>query len=255
MIRRIKEDVMKDLPKLTKTVLAFEIENRKEYEYAELDFLRWLASYDLAAADRAARNERLTRFNYLKRLAIKCKMASVMSWIDDFLANSDGKLILGALHRKTWPHTINMIEEKYKNSVSVHGGKTKLRKQDAIDQFQNDPKTRIITLQLKSGGTGYNLQGAKRSMGLIEMPWHPADVTQFIGRGHRIGTLDAVNCWFFLAASTIEEKLCAIIQKKSKIYDNTIDGKEATFNSLNLLDELHLAMLKGTAVKKKRKKC
>lgn len=251
LIRRTKEEVLKDLPPLTRTILPLDIP-RKEYDKAHDDFLRWLSSYDIAAADRASRNERLTKFGYLKRLAVREKLPICLGWIDDFLKDTDGKLIVGALSRNKWPNTIQVLEARYSNSVSVHGGKTPLQKQSAVDQFQKDDKTRLIFLQLKSGGTGLNLQGRKRSMCLLELPWHPADVGQFVGRGHRIGTTDPVQCWFLLAANTIEEKICKIIQRKSKICDNTIDGKPITANSLNLMDELTIAMQAKALAKRKR---
>lgn len=252
MIRRTKEEVLKDLPPLTRSMLPFDIERRAEYNTAERDFLSWLASWDLVKAQAAARAVRFTKFSYLKRLAADCKMNSVFEWIDNFLANSDGKLILGALHRQNWPHTIQRLDERYPNSISVHGGKSHQEKQDAVDKFQKDKNTRIITLQLKSGGVGLNLQGKKRSMAVIEYPWTPGDVAQFIGRGHRIGTVDPVHVYFLTAAATIEEKIVEIIQKKAKIQNITIDGGRG--KSLNLLDELQEAMLKSKgSISKKRK--
>lgn len=243
LIRRTKEEVLKDLPALTRSVLPFEISNRKEYQFAEMDFLRWLASYDIAKADRAARAARLVKFGYLKRLAIDCKMKAVFQWIDDFLQESDGKLILGALHRKSWPHTIQRIDERYKDiAVSLHGGVARNKRQVMVDRFQNSKKTRIITLQLKSGGVGLNLQGRKRTMALVELPWHEGDVTQFIGRGHRIGTLDPVQMWFLIAANTVESRVCEIITKKSKIRNQAIDGGKSSV--MNLMDELTIAMQK-----------
>jgi len=252
LIRHTKAEVLPDLPKLTRCILPFEIERRKEYDFAERDLIGWLSTYDIAAADRAARAARLVKFGYLKRLAADCKMTQVFDWIDNHLASTDGKLILGAWSRKTWPHVIQKIDERYAGQcVSVHG-ETK-DKDASVDQFQNNPNTRIITLQLKSGGVGLNLQGAKRSMALIELPFRPGDVAQFLGRGHRIGTLDPVVAYFLLAVDTIEEKVCEILTKIQRIQDRTLDNHTGNEQSLNLLDELHKAMLAKSLTPRRKK--
>jgi SWI/SNF-related matrix-associated actin-dependent regulator 1 of chromatin subfamily A len=251
LIRRLKEDVLPDLPPLTKTIIPLDIK-RKEYEHAERDLIGWLATVDLAAADRAKRAAAFVKFNYLKRIAVKHKMPLVFEWIDNWLDESevDAKLIIGAWHRKTWPHTIEALEKRYgKALVSVHGG---IKDKDAVVQeFQNNPKVRIAALQLRSGGVGLNLQGKDRTMLLVEYPWTKADVEQFMGRAHRIGTQNPVNVYFLIAAGTIEEHIVSIIDSKDRIENTTIDGGRSRYR-LNLLDELvKIYSQQGRKVRKK----
>ena len=82
-----------------RSVVALDIEKVKEYERAEKDFISWLAETDLRAAMRAAKAERYTRFTGLKRLAARLKHRAVLGWLDSYLEESEGKIIVGFIHR------------------------------------------------------------------------------------------------------------------------------------------------------------
>lgn len=247
LIRRTQAEVMPDLPPKRRLILPIEIEKPEEYAHAEMDLISWLSTYDIAKAKRAQRALRFVKFGYLKRLAVKLKMKMVLDWIDNYLKSTDRKLILGVIHRNSWPHTIPIIEERYTGKcVSIHGGKTTAQRDAAKHQFNNDPTCRIIELQIQAGGVGLNLQGLGRDVAMIELPWSPGYVKQLIGRAHRIGTLDAVNVFFLIAWGTIERRLCELIQSRQEMSDRILEGVPVNEESLSIFDELTKTLAERT---------
>ena len=99
MIRRRKADVLKELPAKIRTVIPLEIENTAEYTAAQDDIIGWLRKQSATRAKKASKAKQLVRVGYLKRLAAQLKHKATCQWIDEFLAQQDGKLILFAVHK------------------------------------------------------------------------------------------------------------------------------------------------------------
>lgn len=246
MIRRTKAEVLPDLPPKMRFIVPMEIEKPEEYMHAEMDLISWLSTYDIVKAQRAQRALRFVKFGYLKRLAAKLKMKMVLDWVDNYLKSTDRKLVVGAIHRKNWPSTIPLFEERYADrAVSIHGGKNSTERNEAKARFNEDPTCRMIVLQTLAGGVGLNLQGKGRDVALVELPWAPGHIKQLIDRTHRIGTLDTVNVYFLIAWATIEKRLCELLQNKQEVSDRILEGKIKTDESLSIFDELTLVMSKG----------
>lgn len=233
MIRRKKEDVLKDLPDKTRTILPLDLSNRAEYVKAEKDFMGWLRMRSPGKVKRAERAERLVKAGYLKRLAAKLKLPQVIEWTENFLAESDGKLVLFGVHKKV----IHTLYDRFKHlSVVVDGGVTGKDRQRAVDQFQNNPKIRLFIGNIQAAGIGLTLTAAS-TLAFMELGWTPGSLLQAEDRIHRIGQKNAANIYYLVAKSTIEEKLLAVVQRKSDIFTAAIDGKQTNkqFNVFDLL--------------------
>ena len=220
MIRKRKEEVLKDLPKFRRIVVPMEIRNRPKYDQAQDDFLGWLAKYDPAKLNSAMRAKRLVQLGYLKRLAARLKMRNVLEWVDDFLADTDDKLVVFAVHRKI----IKRLRDRYAGmAVVVDGSVTGRTRQLAIDQFQKFKKKRMLIGQGKAAGTGIGLTAATATA-FVELAWNPGTHTQAEARTLRIGQDRPVTYWYLVARDTIEEKLLKISQDKQKVLTAAMDG-------------------------------
>jgi len=235
MIRRLKKDVLTDLPEKTHNIIPVEIK-RKEYQEATDNFLFWLATKSPAAAKRAKSAQRLVQLGQLKQLAVKYKMKSVTKWIEDFLEESNEKLVLFAIHKTT----IQLLHKTFPASVVVDGSTSMHDRKLAVKAFQADPKIKIFIGNIQAAGTGITLT-ASSSVLFVELPWVPADLTQASDRVHRIGQTKGVMIYYIVAKNTIEEGLCAILQKKQKILSEILDG-DVQKDELNIYDELERAL-------------
>ena len=96
-------------------------------------------------------------------------------------------------------------------------------RQQAIDDFQNDPNAQLIVLGLLAGGVGITLT-AGANMAIIELPWRPGDVDQAEGRTHRFTQQRACTCYYHLAHGTVDDYMWDIISNKRAIADAALDG-------------------------------
>jgi len=233
MIRRTKEQVLPELPHKRRMVIPLPIDKVTEYEEAENDFITWLTKKDTKKAAKALLAEKLVQLGYLKRLAAELKMRSVFNWIDNFLEETDEKLVVFTLHKKI----IQQLIAKYgKQSVVVDGSVSMKQRQKNIKQFQEKKGTRIFIGQLIAAGTAITLTAASTAV-FIELDWVPGNHIQAEDRLHRIGQKNCVWVYYLVAKGTIEQKLCKILQEKAAIITSVLDGKEKG-NKLNVFNQL-----------------
>lgn len=239
LVRRLKSDVLKNLPPKSRYIVPLPIENPKEYRDAERDFIEWLKKQDPKKASRAKRAEKLVKIGYLKRLAAQLKLKSVFEWIDNYLEESEGKLILFCIHKKI----LGDIYKKYsKLAVFIDGSRNDEQRKDAVETFQKSKHCRIFIGNIQAAGTGLTLT-ASSTVVFIELDWTPGGMIQCEDRAHRIGQQNKVQIYYLIAHNTIEERLCEILQRKQKNLDTTLDGKkEEDISTLNVYDELELEL-------------
>lgn len=242
MVRRLKKDVLKELPAKKTVVRTVDIIRRKEYDEAENNFVSWMQKNFKSRANRAVSTERMVQTGYLKRLAAELKLPAMTEWIDQFLEGSDGKLIAFGLHKKILGPLFERYNKHRGFSVLVDGSVTGHKRHLAFEQFQKSSKCRIIFAQFYAAGTGWNGSVSQDVVGL-ELPWEPATLVQAFDRPHRIGQLGSVTGTCLVAENTIETDLCEILQRKQRIISDVLDG-EGKGNELPLVDEIYSRMRK-----------
>lgn len=212
--RREKSKVLTQLPDKMRQYITCEITNRKEYQDAENNFLKYLRQYKHADDDkiaRAMRGEVMVRMGILKEIAARGKVKAVADFIHDVIDGGE-KLIMFAYLKEV----VMALKEEFPDAVTVTGSDNITQKQNAVDRFQNDPECKLIILNYKSGGTGLTLTASSR-VGFIEFPWTYSDCEQAEDRAHRNGQKNAVNCYYFLGDKTIDEYMYKVIQTKKDI--------------------------------------
>lgn len=212
--RREKAKVLTQLPDKMRQYITCEITNRKEYQDAEDNFLKYLRQYKHADDDkiaRAMRGEVMVRMGILKEIAARGKVKAVADFIHDVIDGGE-KLIMFAYLKEV----VLALKEEFPDAVTVTGSDNITQKQNAVDRFQNDPECKLIILNNKSGGTGLTLTASSR-VGFIEFPWTYSDCEQAEDRAHRNGQKNAVNCYYFLGDKTIDEYMYKVIQTKKDI--------------------------------------
>lgn len=244
-IRRLKKDVLPELPPKRRSIIPMAIDNRKEYNAVHRDIQEWikdrakedrefeksidsLSSAEKAKAikergtsaeERARNAEKLVLIGRLKQAAVRGKMAAIIEWVNNFLETGE-KLVLFAHHQ----FVIDQLVSEF-NALSITGQTPIARRQAAVDAFQNDPDTQLIVLNIKAGGVGLTLTAAS-NVAFAELDWTPAAHDQAEDRAHRIGQDNSVNIWYFIGVDTIEEDINDLIEAKRLIIDAATEGKE-----------------------------
>ncbi|GEL76727.1 DEAD/DEAH box helicase [Tenuibacillus multivorans] len=100
-----------------------------------------------------------------------------------------------------------------------------------VERFNQGEKD-IFLISLKAGGTGLNLTGADTVI-LYDLWWNPAVEEQAAGRAHRMGQKNVVQVHRLVTKGTIEEKIYALQQRKRELIENVIQPGETMFQSLS----------------------
>lgn len=212
--RREKAKVLTQLPDKMRQYITCDITNRKEYDDAENDVIRYLRQYKNANEEKIAkamRGQVMVKMGILKQIAAKGKIKAVSEFIHDVIDGGE-KLIMFAYLKDV----VDALKQEFPDAVTVTGSDNITQKQNAVDSFQNNPECRLIILNYKSGGTGLTLTAASR-VGFIEFPWTYSDCEQAEDRAHRNGQKNAVNCYYFLGDKTIDRYMYNVIQTKKGI--------------------------------------
>lgn len=216
-IRRLKEDVLKDLPRKTRSIVPMETDSSLMDVYNhEEDSM----TGDETGAVLKSKLESLTGFAY------DAKAASVKAWLRDFL-DSEEKLVVYAWHRAV---VEGLAEElKDKNPAVLYGGMTDTAREAAKDRFIKDESCRVLIANIQSGGVGIDgLQKVCCNCCFVECSVVPADHDQAEDRLCRIGQELPVTCYYCVAPGTIDDDLIAILDRKANTLSKVIDGHKVS---------------------------
>ena len=100
----------------------------------------------------------------------------------------------------------------------------------------------IFLISMKAGGTGLNLTGADTVI-LYDIWWNPAVEQQAADRAHRMGQTNVVQVIKLIARGTIEEKMNELQEKKRRMIEEIIDSKENTTSTLSEEDIREILMI------------
>ena len=228
LARRVKADVLPQLPAKRRSIVPIELDNDVEYRLAEQDVVAWLRSQPLdlreldARVAAALRAERLVRLGALKLLAARGKQRAALTWIHDFLASGE-RLVVFARHREIQ----HGIVERFPRALHLLGSDSPAERDRTLAAFQapDTPSNQLIVCSLGVAGQGLTLTRASH-VAFLELDWTPATHDQAEDRCHRIGQSAAVNAWYLLAAETIDETIATLLERKRAIVAAVTDGRE-----------------------------
>jgi SWI/SNF-related matrix-associated actin-dependent regulator 1 of chromatin subfamily A len=226
--RRLKADVLPQLPAKTRAVVPIELDNEPEYRLAENDLIAWLQSqpYDLHELDArvaaALRAERLVRLNALKLLAARGKLHAALAWIHDFCSSGE-RLVVFAHHREIQ----RALLERFPHALHILGEDSPVARDAALQAFQapDRPENQLIVCSIEVAGHGITLTRSS-NVAFLELDWTPAKHDQAEDRCHRFGQEDTVNANYLLAAGTVDETIATLLERKRAVIGAVTDGLE-----------------------------
>ncbi len=226
--RRLKADVLTQLPAKTRAVVPVELDNEAEYRLAERDVVAWLQTQPLdlreldARVAAALRAERLVRLNALKLLAARGKLRSALTWIHDFCSSGE-RLVVFAHHREIQ----RAVLERFPGALHILGQDGHAARDQAVRSFQADDRAdnQLIVCSIEVAGQGLTLTRSSNVV-FLELDWTPAKHDQAEDRCHRIGQRDAVNASYLLAAGTVDETISTLLERKRAVIGAVTDGRE-----------------------------
>jgi SNF2 family DNA or RNA helicase len=224
-VRRLKSEVLPQLPAKRQVVVPVRLTNEPEYRLAERDVIEWLRTQPLDLSELNARiaatlrAERLAQLGTLQRLAARGKLAAALAWIDDFLASGE-PLVVFARHVEVQ----QAVLERFPDALHLLGADSIFDREAAIAAFQDPAGPQLIVGATRVAAQGITLTRSS-NVAFVELEWTPAMHDQAEDRCHRIGQRDAVTAWYLLAADTIDETMARLIQSKRRHVAAVTDGR------------------------------
>jgi len=231
MLRRVKDEVLKDLPPKQRIIIPLETDKvaLENYKKATKQFILWANDHINKGLEIQQNIDRL------KQLAYLSKRNNVIKWIEDYI-KSDNKLVVATYHKNTLNDLYNYFK---KDSIYIDGSITGEKRNEAINNFQNNKKIKLIICQILTV-PGLTLTAANATC-TVEFAWTPADHYQLEDRVHRISQkADSVFAYYLIAPNTIEKDIIKMINIKQEIVGKLLDNKnnDEIFNYTNLVKKL-----------------
>ncbi len=245
ILRRIKEDVLTELPDKTITVLNNEMQEEQQKLY-----LSYLQNAKLEAMEEINTNG--FQKSQIKILALLMRLRQICCHPSIFLNDYKGessklnqcievirdavdaghKILLFSTYTAMFP----IIEEKLKESKIQYSkltGQTKVGERiKLVDEFNENDEIKVFLISLKAGGTGLNLIGA--DMVIHYDPWWNLSAeNQATDRTYRIGQKKNVQVYKLITKNSIEEKIYELQERKAKLIDNMLSTNETFINKLS----------------------
>lgn len=210
MLRRTKQEVLDELPDLTRQVLPVEID-RTGYNQAWTELVEALARGQ-------SRAWHLTKLNRLRQEVGKAKAKPAIAVAKDLLDSSDEKLVLFAYHLSV-VETLREALAPY-GVTTITGSVSNEERQTRVTHFQEQDNPRVMILT-QAGSEGINLFRASNLI-FVERVWTPAGEEQIEGRLHRIGQKSAVNAIYLVARGTVDTRIAQLIDQKRELFRTTM---------------------------------
>ena len=244
ILRRKKEDVLKDLPAKEEIIYFTEMGKkqskiyeklREEYQGKVNNSLEknGVAGSTMIVLEALLRLRQTALFPQLIHDDFintgSCKFEALTEMIDEILQENHKILIFSQFVRVL--HIIRDYLDKQNIGYSYIDGSTKKRKKE-IDSFQNDSGKNIFLLSIKAGGVGINLTAANYVI-IFDPWWNPAVEMQAIDRSHRIGQTEKVTAYRLIVKNTVEEKILELQERKKELVNNLISDDAGALKGLN----------------------
>jgi len=110
-----------------------------------------------------------------------------------------------------------------------------------VDRFQQSAEIPLFLVSLKAGGVGLNLSAADTVIH-FDPWWNPAVETQATDRAHRIGQSRLVTAYKLICRNTVEEKILNLQRKKREVIDAMVESEEPLMTSLSTAEIRELLM-------------
>jgi SNF2 family DNA or RNA helicase len=241
ILRRTKEQVAKDLPEKTETILFCEMEKdqRRIYDAYRNSYRdKILGTIDEQGIDKS----QLTILQGLMKLRQICDSPAILNEEDKY-PNHSIKLdeLAREIEENIGEHKalifsqflgmLSLIKEKLKEQnipfEYFDGSTSPVDREKAIQNFQNNDDCRVFLISLKAGGVGLNLTAADYVY-IVDPWWNPAVEQQAIDRTHRIGQTKNIFAYRMICIDTIEDKILQL-QEKKKILAKELISDETSF--------------------------
>ncbi len=202
-LRRLKSDVLQDLPPIRYSDVLLDSSTRVRETFDPLKITD--DTLDQLQADPS--------FAEWRHACGLAKVAPTIELLSDELREDPKRKVIVVAHH------LDVIEQLVAGlgefgCRSITGARSPQERYDAVNEFQTDPTTRVIVLQITAGGTAITLTAAQDVV-FVEQSFVPGDNAQVADRAHRIGQRGSVHVRFLSLANSVDQIVGEILARKT----------------------------------------
>lgn len=246
MIRRLKGDVLKELPPKQRQVVVIpndlpaDLKAKNRALLSQLDGFLKHAKEAKAKATSAEEAQKLdaefnqtlaglkksdggwdfTEMSRIRHETAIAKVGASCAYIEELLEEGVGKLVVFGHHR-------DVLEDMAKHfpgqSAVYYGGQSADVRQATVDKFQ-DPKSslKVLFISIIAGGVGITLTASSTCL-FVEQDWVPGNMVQASDRLHRMGQLDSVMVQYLVYEESIDMRIAEVVSEKEADLDKAMN--------------------------------
>lgn len=252
LLRRTKDQVAKDLPPKTESVLYCEMGTTQRKLYTKLK-KKIKEDIEEAVEEKGVNKSKFQMLDGLLRLRQMCNSPLLVNksftgknaesvkidiLLEHLLENIENHNALVFSQFVSLLTIVRKELDKRGIPYAYLDGSTRKR-QEEVDKFMKNEEVKIFLISIKAGNTGMNLTKADYVY-ILDPWWNPAVEAQAIDRTHRIGQDKQIFAYKLICKDSIEEKILKLQQKKKKLATDIIRTDENVLKSLTKTELMSL---------------
>jgi len=155
------------------------------------------------------------------------KFQRLAALCEEIASRQEKLLVFTQFREMTAPLADFLAQQFGQPGLVLHGGTSVKQRQKRVERFQDEAGPPFFVLSLKAGGTGLNLTQASHVIH-FDRWWNPAVENQATDRAFRIGQKRNVLVHKFVCQGTIEEKIDTLINEKTALATDILEGGTET---------------------------
>ena len=241
ILRRLKKDVIDELP--NKIEKKFMVEMEKNQKAVYQSYIKEVRQKLYSGED-----NKITVFSYLTKLRQLCLDPSLI--LDDYVGRSakieaalnivnmaiaeNRKVLIFSQFTSVLRKLASELSEKNIGYLYLDGSTKANKRVEMVKEFNESEDLKIFLISLKAGGTGLNLTSSDLVLH-FDPWWNPAIEDQATDRAHRIGQQNIVEVIKLIAKDSVEENIIRLQEDKRELINKVISGEEIGSNVIGKL--------------------
>ena len=241
ILRRLKKDVIDELPNKIEKKFMVEMEENQKAVYQS--YIKEVRQKLYSGED-----NKITVFSYLTKLRQLCLDPSLI--LDDYVGRSakieaalnivnmaiaeNRKVLIFSQFTSVLQKLGGELSEKNIGYLYLDGSTKANKRVEMVKEFNESEDLKIFLISLKAGGTGLNLTSSDLVLH-FDPWWNPAIEDQATDRAHRIGQQNIVEVIKLIAKDSVEENIIRLQEDKRELINKVISGEEIGSNVIGKL--------------------
>eukprot|EP00933_Yihiella_yeosuensis_P033842 TRINITY_DN27466_c0_g1_i1.p1 TRINITY_DN27466_c0_g1~~TRINITY_DN27466_c0_g1_i1.p1 ORF type:complete len:651 (-),score=123.85 TRINITY_DN27466_c0_g1_i1:88-2040(-) len=232
MIRRLKQDVLKELPAKRRQRVVVQASDAAALRDANSQLSALDASNPARLSeDGVAGHDNQEDLRDIFKMICAAKLKSTQDYIGYLLDGiGSGKMLLFAHHIVMLDAIEQTLRSRKVRFIRIDGQVAQQQRPRLIQEFQEDPDVACAILSITACGEGLNLTVASTVV-FGELYWVPGIMEQCEARAHRMGQTSMVDVHYIVVEGSIDERAYASLSHKKQAVGSILDGKAGSFDA------------------------